>query len=132
MPALMPPPSSSSSASDRDQSSAGTSLDTSSGGSTALGTSSSASSIPEMDLDGGKINPLAGMGLSDADYHAILRGMIDSDALAGVPPNFALVATNAKRARGGGGGGFDDVDDDDMEMVEDGREGKRSRFEVVE
>lgn len=97
----------------------------------------------EMDMDlgsDGKINPLAGMGLSDADYHAILRGMIDGDALAGLAPNFALVAASAsarravKRERGGGGMGGDGEEDEDEDMEErgrGGREGKRSRFEEI-
>ncbi|KAJ6500673.1 HSF-type DNA-binding-domain-containing protein [Mycena sanguinolenta] len=58
----------------------------------------------------GRINVLAGMGLSDEQYNVMLAGIVSGDAF-----NFG-----EKRPR--------DLD----EVDPDGRDGKRSRFEVVE
>ncbi|KAJ7253384.1 HSF-type DNA-binding-domain-containing protein [Mycena haematopus] len=58
----------------------------------------------------GRINVLAGMGLSDEQYNIMLAGIVNGDGF-----NFG-----EKRAR--------DLD----EVDPDGRDGKRSRFEVVE
>ncbi|KAF7359173.1 Response regulatory domain-containing protein [Mycena sanguinolenta] len=62
------------------------------------------------DPSDGRINVLAGMGLSDEQYNVMLAGIVSGDAF-----NFG-----EKRTR--------DLD----EVDPDGRDGKRSRFEVVE
>lgn len=69
----------------------------------------------------GKINPLAGMGLSDAQYAGVLAGMVSGDAFAMDSGTGGLVIVNTnggdKRGRGGDG--------------EDERDVKRGRFEEV-
>ena len=64
------------------------------------------------DDDEGKINPLAGMGLSDETYAAILQGIVNGEPFAGMNTAFM-----EKRM---------------LDDVSDGRDGKRSRFEVIE
>jgi osomolarity two-component system response regulator SKN7 len=60
----------------------------------------------------GKINPLAGMGMTDATYAGMLAGMVSGDAFAA---DGSLLMAGDKRAHDG----------------DDGREPKRSRFEEV-
>lgn len=71
----------------------------------------------------GRINPLAGMGLTDEQYTTILQNLVNSESFSTVQlPADGLAAgplTNGKR-------GLEDDDDDD------GRDGKRGRFEVLE
>lgn len=74
----------------------------------------SAANPPPPDDEGGKINPLAGMGLSDEEYAAILQNIVNGENFQGVHSGFSLAE---KR-------GLDDLND--------GRDGKRSRFEVIE
>ena len=62
--------------------------------------------------DEGKINPLAGMGLSDETYAAILQGIVNGETFAGLNGSFV-----EKRI---------------LDDTSDGRDGKRSRFEVIE
>jgi len=69
---------------------------------------------PPGDDEGGKINPLAGMGLSDEEYAAILQNIVNGETFQGLNPNFNLV-----EKRG-------------LEDSGDGRDGKRGRFEVIE
>ncbi|KDQ61269.1 hypothetical protein JAAARDRAFT_55946 [Jaapia argillacea MUCL 33604] len=69
----------------------------------------------QMPDEDGKINPLAGMGLSDEQYAMILQSMVNGETFAGLP-SFT-----------GGGGEKRGLDDSS-----DGRDGKRGRFEVVE
>ncbi|KAH8117110.1 HSF-type DNA-binding-domain-containing protein [Phellopilus nigrolimitatus] len=73
-----------------------------------------AANPPPPDDDGGKINPLAGMGLSDEEYAAILQGIVNGETFQGLSPNFNLVE---KRS---------------LDDAADGRDGKRGRFEVIE
>lgn len=56
--------------------------------------------------DSGRVNPLAGMGLTDDQYKTILQSIVGADSFG-----------NEKRG----------LDDDD-----DGRPGKRGRFETIE
>ena len=64
--------------------------------------------------DEGKINPLAGMGLTDEQYNAMLQNIVNGDALAG-------------------DGGFGSGDKRGREEDNDGGpDGKRPRFEVIE
>lgn len=69
---------------------------------------------PPGEDEGGKINPLAGMGLSDEEYAAILQNIVNGETFQGLNPNFNLV-----EKRG-------------LEDSGDGRDGKRGRFEVIE
>jgi osomolarity two-component system, response regulator SKN7 len=78
----------------------------------AAGSSSGMFSLGE---DEGKINPLAGMGLSDEQYTMILQNMVTNDSFMGSMGMEIL--DNGKRA----------LDDSG-----DGRDGKRGRFEVIE
>jgi len=64
--------------------------------------------------DEGKINPLAGMGLSDEAYAVILQNLVNGESFQGLNPNFNLVE---KRS---------------LDDAADGRDGKRGRFEVIE
>ncbi|TDL24878.1 hypothetical protein BD410DRAFT_785604 [Rickenella mellea] len=61
----------------------------------------------------GKINPLAGMGLSDETYAAILQNIVNGESFPGFNGGVGL------EKRG-------------LEDLADGREGKRGRFEVIE
>ena len=69
--------------------------------------------------DEGRINPLAAMGLSDEGYQAMVQNLISAESFMDM---------------GGGGGGElkRAFEEDGMDGVEDGRGGKRSRFEVIE
>lgn len=68
--------------------------------------------------DEGKINPLAGMGLTDEQYTLILQQIVSGESFMGIGP---LDAGDA------GGAGKRTLDD-----AGDPRSAKRSRFEVVE
>lgn len=68
----------------------------------------------------GKINPLAGMGLSDEQYTMILQNMVAGETfigLGGLSLDVVAGLDNAKRA---------------LDDSSDGRDGKRGRFEVIE
>ncbi|KAL6300238.1 hypothetical protein BKA93DRAFT_740923 [Sparassis latifolia] len=65
--------------------------------------------------DDGKINPLAGMGLTDEQYSLILQNLVNGESFMGIGP-----------LEGAGG------DKRPLDDAPDGRDGKRSRFEVVE
>ncbi|KAG1849266.1 HSF-type DNA-binding-domain-containing protein [Suillus subalutaceus] len=65
--------------------------------------------------DDGRINPLAGMGLSDERYAAILRDIVTQESFSG-------------GALGPGMGG----EKRELDDGGDGREGKRGRFEIIE
>lgn len=85
--------------------------------------------------DDGKINPLAGMGLTDEQYTMILNNMVNGENFMGIGP----VGVNGMGGMGamamgiplmgvsldGGKRGLDDPEDA-------GRDGKRGRFEVIE
>ncbi|KAG2135188.1 HSF-type DNA-binding-domain-containing protein [Suillus bovinus] len=93
--------------------------------------SSSSSSVHAMGMSGydddGRINPLAGMGLSDERYAAILRDIVTQESFSGVgvPEGFSFGLAGALGPEmGGGKRGLDDESD--------GREGKRGRFEIIE
>lgn len=77
--------------------------------------------------DDGRINPLAGMGLSDERYAAILRDIVTQESFSGVgvPEGFSFGLAGALGpGMGGEKRGLDDEGD--------GREGKRGRFEIIE
>ncbi|KAJ7771511.1 HSF-type DNA-binding-domain-containing protein [Mycena metata] len=81
----------------------------SSGGSSSPGSALMGYGLGGPDVGDGRINVLAGMGLSDEQYNIMLAGIVSGDGF-----NFG-----EKRTR-----------DDDGDP--DGRDGKRSRFEVVQ
>lgn len=68
--------------------------------------------------DDGKINPLAGMGLTDEQYSIILQNLMNSESFVGVGGmQLENVLDGGKRA---------------LEDPTDPRESKRGRFEVIE
>ncbi|KAL1939159.1 hypothetical protein VTO73DRAFT_10200 [Trametes versicolor] len=73
--------------------------------------------------DDGRINPLAGMGLTDEQYTLILQNLVNGESFSGV--------SSLEGANGAGGSGGESskrpLDDGN-----DGRESKRSRFEIIE
>ncbi|KAJ3997345.1 hypothetical protein F5050DRAFT_1569628 [Lentinula boryana] len=88
------------------------------------GALSLSSSINVDDDDMGRINPLAGMGLSDEQYNAILTGIVNGETfsgsidMGGYSNEIGGLRTDTQKRR--------------LDDQEDGREGKRSRFEVLE
>ncbi|KAJ3807348.1 SSK1, response regulator [Lentinula aff. lateritia] len=76
------------------------------------------------DDDMDRLNPLAGMGLSDDQYNAILNGIVNGESfsgsmdMGGYGHDSPLTRVDSQKRR---------LDDQD-----DGRDGKRSRFEVIE
>ena len=73
------------------------------------------------DEEEGKINPLAGMGLTDEQYTLILQNLVNGESFTGVG------ALEAGAAASGGESSKRALDDDGT-----GREAKRSRFELIE
>lgn len=71
--------------------------------------------------DDGRINPLAGMGLSDEQYAMILQNLVNGESFPGVA-GMGM----------GMGEGSSSGEKRSLEDSSDGRDGKRSRFEVVE
>ena len=70
--------------------------------------------------DDGKINPLAGMGLTDEQYTLILQNLFNNESFVGVgeqDPTGGAGPSVVKRA---------------LDDAVDGRDPKRSRFEIVE
>ncbi|EPQ57751.1 hypothetical protein GLOTRDRAFT_119791 [Gloeophyllum trabeum ATCC 11539] len=72
----------------------------------------------QMADEDGKINPLAGMGLTDEQYAMILQSMVNGESFPGIPA-FASGSGSGSEKRG-------------LDEETDGRDPKRSRFEVVE
>ena len=70
-----------------------------------------------------RINPLAGMGLTDEQYTLILQNMVNGESFSGVPLPADITEGGGPSVNGVKRGLEDD---------EDGRDGKRGRFEVVE
>lgn len=73
--------------------------------------------------DDGKINPLAGMGLTDEQYTMILQNMVNGESFMGIP-GMGMGMTMMGMAMDSGKRGLEDP--------EDGRDGKKGRFEVIE
>lgn len=74
---------------------------------------------PPVVEDSGRIDPLAGMGLTQQQYQLILQGLVHGDSSLGTAMNGAGpgVSLNEKRS---------------LEDAEDERDGKRGRFVVLE
>ncbi|KAF9220104.1 hypothetical protein BS17DRAFT_715565 [Gyrodon lividus] len=95
--------------------------------------SSSMSSAMQSYDDDGRINPLAGLGLSDERYQTILKDLVSGENFmgVGVPEGFAFGMNGGLGlvGVGVGVGGEKRGLDDEGEVI---REGKRGRFEVLE
>ncbi|KAI0326001.1 hypothetical protein GY45DRAFT_1259832 [Cubamyces sp. BRFM 1775] len=78
------------------------------------------------DDDDGKINPLAGMGLTDEQYTLILQNLVNGETFSGVS---SLEGANGV---GVGVGGAGESSKRPLDDSSDGREAKRSRFEIIE
>jgi osomolarity two-component system response regulator SKN7 len=77
---------------------------------------------PPVVEDSGRIDPLAGMGITQQQYQLILQGLVHGDsslsaAMNGAGPGAGLGIASEKRS---------------LEDAEDERDGKRGRFEVLE
>jgi osomolarity two-component system, response regulator SKN7 len=77
---------------------------------------------PPVVEDSGRIDPLAGMGLTQQQYQLILQGLVHGDsslsaALNGAGPGTGIGIASEKRS---------------LEEAEDERDIKRGRFEVLE
>jgi osomolarity two-component system response regulator SKN7 len=70
----------------------------------------------------GRINPLTGMGLMDEQYTMILQNLVNGETFPGVQ-----LPADGTDVAGSGSGSKRGLEDD-----EDGRHGKRGRFEVLE
>lgn len=69
----------------------------------------------------GRINPLAGMGLTDEQYTTILQNLVNGESFSGAQlPSDGLDTGNLGGMKRG------------LEDDEDGRNGKRGRFEIIE
>jgi osomolarity two-component system, response regulator SKN7 len=80
--------------------------------------------------DGGRMissNPLAGMGLSDEQYRIILQNLVNGESFRGMG-----MGMDGGGGTGNGSGGGMKRRVDDVGFGGDEREGKRSRFEVIE
>jgi osomolarity two-component system response regulator SKN7 len=72
--------------------------------------------------DSGRIDPLAGMGLTQVQYQAILQGLVHGDS------SMSVLVNGAGSASGLSIGG----EKRSLDEAEDERDGKRARFEVLE
>ena len=77
-------------------------------------------------------NPLAGMGLSDEHYSMILQNLVNGERFTGMAMDGVVGGGGSGGGGSGGGSGGIKRTIDDVEFVSDKREGKRSRFEVIE
>ncbi|KAF8552445.1 hypothetical protein OG21DRAFT_1416126 [Imleria badia] len=93
----------------------------------AVGAAASSSTMPSYD-DDGRINPLAGMGLSDERYQAILKDLVSNENLMAVGVSEGFAAFESLGVGVGVGVGKRLLDEDGGEI----REGKRGRFEVLD
>lgn len=102
----------------------------------AVGAATSSPSTMSSYDDDGRINPLAGMGLSDERYQAILKDLVSNENLLGIGvpegfPSFEVgldVVNGVGVGVGVGVGEKRGLDEDGGEM----REGKRGRFEILD
>ena len=75
-------------------------------------------------------NPLAGMGLSDEHYNTILQNLVNGEKFMGM----GMDDVDGESGSGGGSGLSGGIKRtiDEVGFGSDKREGKRSRFEVIE
>lgn len=94
-------------------------------------------------MNEGRINPLAGMGLTDEQYGVMLANMMTGEnvlgGLTGSPPASAGSPTSTGAPFMMGGVGISvglkrayDETGGDLDLDLDGPQGKKSRFEVIE
>jgi osomolarity two-component system, response regulator SKN7 len=77
---------------------------------------------PPVVEDSGRIDPLAGMGITQQQYQLILQGLVHGDSSLSTTVNGA-----------GAGAGLNIASEKrSLEEAEDERDGKRGRFEVLE
>ena len=76
---------------------------------------------PPVVEDSGRIDPLAGMGLTQQQYQLILQGLVHGDSSLGTAVNVA-----------GPGASLIASEKRSLEDAEDERDGKRGRFVVLE
>jgi osomolarity two-component system response regulator SKN7 len=74
---------------------------------------------PPVAEDSGRIDPLAGMGLTQQQYQLILQGLVHGDSSLGTAMNGAGPGASLSEKRS-------------LEDAEDERDGKRGRFVVLE
>lgn len=74
---------------------------------------------PPVVEDSGRIDPLAGMGLTQQQYQLILQGLVHGDSSLGTAMNGAGPGVSLSEKRS-------------LEDAEDERDGKRGRFVVLE
>ncbi|KAF9078319.1 hypothetical protein BDP27DRAFT_1206831 [Rhodocollybia butyracea] len=89
--------------------------------------SSTSNDLSTDDDDMGRLNPLAGMGLTDEQYSTILSGIVNGETFAG---SMDMGGYGNDTASFGGMGL--DVQKRRLDDEDDGRDTKRSRFEVIE
>ncbi|KAJ2920602.1 hypothetical protein H1R20_g16492, partial [Candolleomyces eurysporus] len=95
------------------------------------------------DMNEGRINPLAGMGLTDEQYGVMLANMMTGENVLGGLTGSPTASTSSPTSTGasgfmmGGVGisvglkrGYDETGDLDLDL--EGPQGKKSRFEVIE
>lgn len=99
-------------------------------GAAVSSSSSSSSTTMQSYDDDGRINPLAGMGLSDERYQAILKDLVTNENLMGVGVSEGFTAFEGMGMDLGVGVGVGEkrVLDDEGDV----RDGKRGRFEVLD
>lgn len=83
---------------------------------------------------GERINPLAGMGLTDEQYSLILQNLVSGEGFMGAMEGAGLVAGPGTPGLLTGPSSSGSLEKRSLEDAsrEDEREGKRSRFEIVE
>lgn len=92
--------------------------------------------------DDGKINPLAGMGLTDEQYSMILQNLVSGENFMGIGSSLDAMSMGAMgvgmsmmggMAMGMGGvPAYGEGLKRGLDDMSDGRDGKRGRFEVIE
>lgn len=99
---------------------------------TAVSTQSPLPLSPMSD-DDPRINPLAGLGLSDEQYAQILQTLVASDTFSGLDNSSGSGSGSQSRESSSGGGGGGGLAKRALEDADgDPRDEKRSRFQVVE
>ena len=92
--------------------------------------------------DDGKINPLAGMGLTDEQYSMILQNLVSGENFMGIggaldamsmgAMGMGMMSSMSMAMNGMQGMQYAEGLKRGLDDVSDGRDGKRGRFEVIE